>query len=317
MPDSDQTPPTFRTLWIDAPDATERLRGLARSGAITRAERADLAHLIEHGWLIKRRMIPAALIDAFVADIRAYHTRPGMFVTTDHRNGRPELKLSGDRPDAFESLFDLYVNLASARQVCLHPRIVRLLGLIFESRPKAFQQLLFQRSNGHQVHQDTAFVALEDPLCLMATWIALQDVVPGSGELGLFDRSHRIPHILFKDGSKLLVHGSMSSEEYAAKVEAACRAEGCEYRLFDARKGDVLFWTADLAHCSNRRTLPEDTPRLSCVTHYCPADVDPLWYRFHPENRGLEPFGRAGSFASYYYALPNRRRWVRPNRITA
>lgn len=315
MSDGIQTQPAFRTLWTDAPDAQDHLRDLARRGAITRGERADLAHLIEHGWLIKRRMIPAALIDAFVADIRAHQTRPGMFVTTDHRHGRGELKLSGDQPDAYESLFDLYVNLASARAVCMHPRILRLLHLVFESRPKAFQQLLFQRSNGHAVHQDTAFVAVEEPLCLMATWIALQDVVPGSGELGFYDGSHRLPHMLFRDGSKRLSDSTLSGADYAARLEAACRAHGCEYRLFDARKGDVLFWTADLVHCSNQRTLPEDTPRLSCVTHYCPADVDPFWFRFHPDNRGLEPHGRQGSFASYYYSLPNKRRWVRPNRV--
>lgn len=314
MSDSLQTIPAFRPLWTDAPDAGRHLETLVAQRKIKPAARSDLAHLIEHGWLIKRSMIEPALIDAFVADIWAHHTHPGMFVSTDHRNNRPNLKLSGDQPDAFESLFDLYVNLRSSRRVCMHPAIVRFLSLVFDSAPKAFQQLLFQRSNSHQLHQDTAYVALEEPLCLVATWIALQDVIPGSGELAFYDGSHRLPHRLFKDGSKRFNGANDSQEEYVAYLDAACRERKYEYRLFDAKKGDVLFWTAELVHRSNPRTLPDGTSRLSCVTHYCPADVDPFWYRFHPDNRGLEPNGKSGTFASYYYSLPNNGRWVRPNR---
>ena len=65
-----------------------------------------------------------------------------------------------------------------------------------------FQQLLFQVTNGHQWHQDTAYVVVDTPTLLVATWIALQDIEEGSGELAYYDRSHRLPHYIFSNGKK-------------------------------------------------------------------------------------------------------------------
>lgn len=299
-------------LWTDAADAPRQLQARFDAGQVTAAERDDLAHFIDHGWLVMPKAIEAPLIDAFMADIRSYHEHPGMFVRTDHRNHNPRLVLSGDRPDAYESLFDLYVNMESSRAVCLHPRISRFLAIVFEAPPLAFQQLLFQRSNGHQIHQDTSVVAVEQPLWLAATWIALQDVREGSGELGFFDRSHKLPHYIFKDGSKRFRHDLDDRALYEAELAAAC--ENLPYERFLAKKGDVFIWAADLVHRSHPRSLPDDTNRMSCVTHYCPVTTEPFWFRFHPANRAILPFQDAGAFASSHYPLPKR--WgsrVRPN----
>jgi phytanoyl-CoA hydroxylase len=304
----------LKPLWTDAADSLSRLDAKVAAGVIKPAERDDLAHFIERGWLIKKNAIPHPLIDRFVSDIRSHSEKPGYFVTTDHRNGKSQLKVSGDRPDAFESLFDLYVNLASSREVCMHPVITRFLSLVMEAKPMAFQQLLFQRSNGHQVHQDTAFVAVEEPLCLAASWIALQDVVEGSGELSFYDRSHKLPHFLFKDGTKRFNGAADNMAEYNKTLEDACETRKLTYERFIAKKGDVFFWAADLVHRSHPKSLPEETPRMSCVTHYCPETVQPFWFRFFPDNRGVERHKTTGAFASSYYTLPNHGQLIRPNR---
>ena len=159
----------MKTLWTDKSDATEHVEELFKARMVTAAERDDLRFFIEHGWLVWRAGIEPALIDAFVNDIRSHHKRPGRFVKTNHRAGTGKLQLSGSKPDQFESLFDLYVNLESSRAVCFHPRLIRFLSLVFATRPVAMQQLLFQRSNGHQVHQDTSVVAVEDPMLMVAS----------------------------------------------------------------------------------------------------------------------------------------------------
>jgi ectoine hydroxylase-related dioxygenase (phytanoyl-CoA dioxygenase family) len=257
--------------------------------------------------------VPESLIDEFVSDIRSTHQHPGMFVRTDHRANNPRLVLSDDRPDRYESLFDLYANLESSRAVCLHPKVSRFLEVVFDAKPLAFQQLLFQRSNGHQIHQDTSVVAVENPLWLAASWIALQDVQEGSGELAFYDRSHKLPHYLFKDGSKRFRHDLDDRAEYEAELARACA--GLPYERFLAKKGDVFLWAADLVHRSHPRSMPDDTNRMSCVTHYCPATTEPFWFRFHPDNRAVRPYRSLGSFASSFYRLPERRgRMLRPNR---
>jgi hypothetical protein len=300
-------------LWTDSPDVAQGLRARLASGQCSSDDLNDLLHFAEHGWVLFPKAIDDALIDALVADVHNHHEYPGMFVTTDHRHGPRPSRLSGNQPDRFESLFDLYVNFASARRVCMHPRIVRFLQMVFDTPPLAFQQLLFQRSNQHRIHQDTSVVAVEQPLWLAASWVALQDVVEGSGELAFYDRSHRIPQYVFKDGSKRFSPDIDSRPEYEAALTEACQT--LPYERFMAKKGDVFMWTADLVHQSHQRTLPPETPRLSCVTHYCPVTTTPFYHRFHPETRGREPYeeaGARGAFTSLYYALPNAGRMIAP-----
>ncbi|HEY0183180.1 MAG TPA: phytanoyl-CoA dioxygenase family protein [Rhodopila sp.] len=293
----------MKTLWTDTPYAMQRVVGLREAGEITAAEADDLAHFIEHGWLLWRGAIEPALVDRFAADVRGHHRHKGKFLTTDHRNGRSGRKLSGSTPDRFESLFDLYVNLESARRVCFHPRISRFLSLVFDTKPVACQQLLFQRSNGHQVHQDTSVVTVEDPMLLAATWIALEDVVAGSGELAFYDKSHRLPHYLFSDGTKRIDFDRDNPDLYVAELDAACRRAAMPYECLLAKKGDVFFWTADLVHRSHPRTLPDDTSRLSCVTHYHPGTTTPFWFRHHPDRTHIVHLGDQGAYASAHYPL--------------
>ena len=47
-----------------------------------------------------------------------------------------------------------------------------------------------------------------------------------------------------------------------------------------ARKGDALIWAADLAH--GGKPISQDHTRLSIVTHYCPAEVAPLYFEGAP-----------------------------------
>jgi hypothetical protein len=141
-----------------------------------------------------------------------------------------------------------------------------------------------------------------------ATWIALQDIEEGSGELAYYDRSHRLPHYIFSNDSK---HSDGDTADYPHELEAACQTSQLAHHRLLAKKGDVFFWTADLVHRSHPLVLPPDTPRLSCVTHYCPATSMPHWFR-EPDKRGIEPYWDVGGFASSFYALPNVSQMVRP-----
>jgi ectoine hydroxylase-related dioxygenase (phytanoyl-CoA dioxygenase family) len=185
---------------------------------------------------------------------------------------------------------------------------------VFDTKPVACQQLLFQRSNGHRVHQDTSVVAVEDPMLLTASWIALEDVTEGSGELAFYDKSHRLPHYLFNDGTKRIDFTVDDNDLYVAELEKACRRQSMTYERFLAKKGDVFFWTADLVHRSHPRTLPDDTSRLSCVTHYHPATTTPFWFRHHPDRRQMIELGDRGSYVSTHYKLaPGQQGMLEPD----
>lgn len=298
-------------LWPLRKGAERRLSAAVGEGRASSEEAARIAQFAKSGFTIFEGAVEPELIDALCADVRRVAEHPGCFVVTDHRNGRP-YAYSSESFDRYESVFDLYVNFESARRVCFHPVVLRFLELLFETPPVAFQQLLFQRSNQHPIHQDTAYVCLEAPLQMAATWIALEDVVPGRGELTYYEGSHRIAHHFFRDGSKRF--SPAVDDEQAARRHVLAEAErlGCVKRDFLAKKGDVLVWAADLAHGSNPRTRPDHETRMALVTHYCPTSTRPFYFRFLPENRGIQAYGEVAHMASYYYSLPARG-IVRPN----
>ena len=56
-------------------------------------------------------------------------------------------------------------------------------------------------------------------------------------------------------------------------------------------------------HCSHARTLPDDTSRLSCVTHYHPAGTTPFWFRHHPDRTHRIAFANRAAYVSAHYRL--------------
>lgn len=291
-------------LWPLRKGNDARLSEAVSTGLMSGSEAQRIAAFSRDGYTIFEGCIEPELVDALRADIERIAEHPGCFVITDHRNGRP-YGYSTASFDRYESAFDLYVNFESARRICFHPTILRFMNLVFETTPLAFQQLLFQRSNQHPIHQDTAYVCLEEPLQMVASWIALEDVVPGRGELTYYEGSHRIPHHFFRDGSKRFSPGVDDEEAARRHIRAEAERLGCAKRDFIAKKGDVLVWAADLAHGSNPRTRPDEETRTSLVTHYCPASTRPFYFRFLAENRGIQGYGGVAQMASYYYSLPS------------
>lgn len=298
------------TLWTDAPDAMDRLRGLHATGTISQAEAGDLAHFIQHGWLLWPKAIESAQIDRIMEDVARLHATPGRFVTIDPAQGLGK-RLNGRPHSGTEAFLDLYVNLQSVRQVCMHWRIARFLSLVFQARPLGIQQMLSQVSPGHSWHRDTSYVVVNSPMLLVATWIALEDVSNGSGEPNFFDTSQKLPPYTFANG-RLHHDGQTSVAAYARALEEACLARPLPQHRLLASKGDVFFRAPGLVHRSQQRASSDERSCPACVTHYCPATAIPHWFA-DPDLRGIEPFFDFAGFASLHYRLPNLSQVIRPN----
>jgi ectoine hydroxylase-related dioxygenase (phytanoyl-CoA dioxygenase family) len=125
------------------------------------------------------------------------------------------------------------------------------------------------------------------PLQFAATWIAVEDVEAGTGELEYFVESHReLPEFLYdgthknvREAQRMGVGDNIVTEEIERHLHAIQRdaeERNLTKERFLARRGDVLVWHADLAHgdapTSSRKT------RKSLVTHYCPSEIAPLFF---------------------------------------
>jgi phytanoyl-CoA hydroxylase len=154
------------------------------------------------------------------------------------------------------------------------------------------------------MHQDTAFVVTMSPLELAASWIALEDIRPGSGELMYLDGSHRLPEYLFSGKYK---HwnpkrdGDEQQAEWQDLMSRNAELMRLEKQTFLPKKGDVLIWSADLAHGGSPVSNPSLT-RKSLVGHYCPNRVEPFDFKIHPERRGKARFD-GGLYASHHYPI--------------
>lgn len=273
---------TFGGFWIDRLDAGELLAERVASGRIRPEVGERIERFMRDGYVI----IPGAVSTDVTARIREeieqVWTSPpeGALIESWTRFGRhrvvtPELGL---RTRA-SKLLDLYAFSETARGAIAAPAVVEMLEAVFEARPKAFQSLAFWRGSQQSIHKDTAYVQVADePMHLAATWLALEDVQAGTGELQYYVGSHRDPDFLFGGRHKWMSEAPLDHPRFLASLHRDAKRYGHPKETFLAKEGDVLVWHADLAH-GGSRIRRRGATRQSLVTHFTPEHDDPPYAR--------------------------------------
>lgn len=267
----------FGGFWPDLVDAEARLAGKQALGAFDAADAARFAHWLQKGYVVLEGAVAPACIDAFRAEVARDWERGNPAVTIELCDGdggfvpmQPALR---DRP---HKVLDYHGQSRLARDVQFAPAIQRFLGQLFERPPMAFQSLLFRYGTEQPMHQDTAYVVLRSPMEFVGCWIALEDVMPGSGELQYYEGSHRIPEFQWFGRSRARPPKYEDDREFLAWVREQSERAGCPLVRFLPKKGDALLWHADLVHGGSPRIDRQQT-RWSLVSHFCPVDVEPEW----------------------------------------
>lgn len=289
-PQESPTVSRFGGLWIDRADFMDRLAFKHRTGALDDELAAQVFRFVRDGYLVIPGAVPQPLIKALNEDIARVWSSPpqGLQIETFEPDGRmkyipPQEKYRAGRT----KLLDLFTVSEVARQVTAAALPMRFLSAIFEDVPKAFQQLTFWRGSQQAMHKDTAYVKIDsNPLALAATWLALEDVQPGTGELEYYVGSHRAPDFLFGGVSKWMESFTAEHDRFLASLHEDAERYQHRKSSFLARAGDVLIWHSDLAHGGSAITQPDKT-RQSLVTHFTPAGEEPFYRRTanHPETK--------------------------------
>lgn len=294
----------FGGLWTDRLDADEEIDRRLSTGAIGSEEAERLRHWVEHGYVILDGAVPPETCDRLRADLdRAFvDGDPRLLMHSPAQEDYRPLTAGADVERA--RVVDVHAFYESARAALFSEPIVRFLRTLFDDDPLLFQSLTFEKGSQQSLHQDTLFVVTTSPLEFAASWIALEDIRPGSGELAYLDGSHRTPEYLFsgkyrhwnakRDGQRQL-------DEWRSLMSGAAAERGFEEKTFRPKKGDALLWTADLVHGGSAVSDPALT-RKSLVGHYCPSRVDPFYFRLRPDRRETRPFD-GGRYASEHYDM--------------
>lgn len=294
----------FGGLWTDRSDALDELERRVRSGRISSEDQPLYRHFIERGFVILQRAVPDDVISRLLADLEhAWRTGEGRFmldILGEYKALHPSLR------DTKYKLLDLYVVSEAARCASFSPVIVKFLEGIFDEPCLAFQSLSFERGTEQAMHQDTAYVVVEEPMKLAASWVALEDIQPGTGELEYYEGSHKLGDFSFGASRKHWEPGIDGPEvhmRFLQHLQEESTRRGLKRSRFLPKRGDVLIWAADLAHGGSAITDPTPT-RRSLVTHYCPRSVSPHYMTLKQKERRWFGSFHNSSFCSMYYDKP-------------
>ena len=294
----------FGGLWIDDLDpAAVQAKLAAIADPVLRDQ---VASLIRDGYVVIPGGVDHAAIDQYLAEYEAAADTPDFFQIEVPMAGgrqtfaRDKTLLPGTK------VLDSGMLLPAGPRLSFAPPIRAFLNAVFEDDGLAFQTLHFEVGSTQAIHQDTAYVVVEDePMRLLASWIALEDIQPGSGELIYLVGGHRMAEHVYADGHSKNWDpprdGNPPHDAHLAYLRHEAARLGLKQGSFSAKKGDVLIWHADLPHGGGEITRP-GTSRRSLVTHYCPKSNEPHYAGFIPPNWQTRSETRHGdAYMSLYY----------------
>jgi phytanoyl-CoA hydroxylase len=279
----------FGGLWIDRTDWIDRLSTKHRKGEINDDLAMSIFRFVRDGHLVFRSAVPQAIVNALNDAIeRVWNNAPkGQMIETFEPDGAiriipPDIAFREGRT----KLLDLYAFSNAARRAIAAPALIAFLAAIFEDTPKVFQSLTLWNGSPQPMHKDSAYVKIEpNPMAMAATWLALEDVRPGTGEPEYYVGSHRAPDYMFRGMSKWMEGYAGEHHRFLQSLNEDAEKYGHTRASFLAKKGDVLLWHADLAHCDAKITRQGAT-RRSMLTHFTAAQQQPL-YRRHDKQPEL------------------------------
>ena len=237
----------------------------------------DIAFFADNGYIIFRKAIDVKKLQAINADTDNYIREPDKYVM--RRMGKYYYPGDARKITEQHRIIDLYGVSEAARQSIMCEKISAFLHAIFGEPAIAMQSLSFQYGSEQAVHQDPAYVISQQPLKLAASWIALEDVRPGSGELIYYPKSHKLDDYLFSGKYKSWTKardGNEDHQKFLQSLRSRSEELGLMLERFLPEAGDVLIWHADLAH-GGAPIIDRKLTRRSLVTHYVPLSVKPKY----------------------------------------
>jgi len=300
------SPSPFVGLWTDEDSAVERLERVIRLGKVSPLLEHPIRNFISEGYAILESAVPDVVCDAIAAELSAaWEHGDERFLTQEPGSQVAKPVMPGLMPERMR-VVDNHAASDHTRQALFSESIVEFLTAVFETAPHLFQSLTFEKGSEQGFHQDPAYVVVSEPRQLAASWIALEDISTGSGELRYLPSSHRIPEFLFTGEFKHWDPERDADEQHAEwSTYLAAQAASLELReeRFAPRKGDVLIWVADLVHGGSPVERPE-LSRRSLVGHYCPAGVSPHYFNYAPHRALIKNFGDS-TYSAFHIDLEN------------
>ena len=145
-----------------------------------------------------------------------------------------------------------------------------LLSAMFRGNASLFQSINFLSGSEQDTHSDSIHMTTFPLGGLLGVWIALEDIDLDNGPLHYYPGSHKLPYYLNSDYDNegtFFMTGDKDYTQYEKMLDEKLKEHKLQKQVFNARKGDVLIWHANLMHGGEPHTNKSKT-RKSMVLHY-------------------------------------------------
>jgi hypothetical protein len=276
--------------WLDRPDARDRIDQLERSRRVTSREAQLCRKWADDGYIVVPGLIDHDRLDRVW---RAYEKA----IADRLIQPPPEPHFDGDRVPG--RVLNPHVTLPEIEELMHHPMLVHIVELLLGTGAIPYQSISGHKASQQPVHSDSIHMTTYPQGYLVAMWIAFEDIDPGAGPLVYYPGSHRFPCIYSKDvgievpPDRQPDYGAFE-RLYTPVVYRIIAERQLTPQYFHARKGDVLFWHANILHGGSERRNFAAT-RRALVFHYfgtgcvCYHDLAgaPAWFPTKPAARSL------------------------------
>lgn len=155
------------------------------------------------------------------------------------------------------------------------PLLTDILSFLLGKQVHLFQSINFIKGSEQRAHSDSIHMSTHPQGFLIAIWVALEDIKEEQGALFYYPGSHKLPYLSNEDydyGGNSFMLGRNANKRYEDKIEEIIVNSNLQKKVFEAKKGDVLIWHANLIHGGSALTK-KDSTRKSMVFHYYTEDV--------------------------------------------
>ncbi len=154
-------------------------------------------------------------------------------------------------------------------------KLLQALDLLLGKKVELFQSINFIEGSQQRTHSDSIHMTTFPYGNIIAVWVAMEDIGPNCGPLHYYPGSHKLPYVMNVDygntGSKYKL-GQKTYGDYENYIETLVKKHRLKKEIFQAKKGDVFIWHANLLH-GGEKVIDEKSTRKSMVFHYYAKDA--------------------------------------------
>ncbi|MBK7858075.1 MAG: phytanoyl-CoA dioxygenase family protein [Archangiaceae bacterium] len=249
--------------WLDHPDALVQVNERLANGLITEEQAEYCRAFVRDGYVILPRAIPADVLDRVWAKYSE-----GVAAGRVASSGE---KKTADDPH-HGHVMNAHLIVPEIYDAFAHPKVMETANLLLGREMVPFQTLMFPKGREQLAHSDSIHMTTYPLGYMCASWIAFEDIHPDSGPLFYYPGSHRLPYVFARDVGIDPVEFrtrqyALVAERYEPYIQRVLDSSGLERKTFLAKKGDVLFWHANLIHGGSMRKDIRPS-RRSMACHY-------------------------------------------------